>query len=109
MDSLLSIDSVREEDYREQELAMKTTLRFSFPSLPCLILIMLCVCTVGYGQKVIATLDEGEGPVGVTLTPDGSQVYVGNISDGTVSVIDVARSMVIDTIPTDDGAIWIAF
>jgi YVTN family beta-propeller protein len=35
----------------------------------------------------------------VAVTPDGSKVYVANMGDGTVSVINTATSMVVATIP----------
>ena len=51
-------------------------------------------------RSVVATIDVGDIPIGVVVSPDGSRVYVANAGDGTVSVIDVASRQVIDqTLP----------
>jgi len=39
----------------------------------------------------------GSGPSSVALLPDGSRAFVGNQSDGTVSIVDVASSTVVAT------------
>ncbi len=39
-------------------------------------------------NMVIATVTVGTTPFGVAITPNGTRAYVGNIRDGTVSVID---------------------
>jgi YVTN family beta-propeller protein len=40
----------------------------------------------------------GTNPMGLSVTPDGSKVFVANSGDGTVSVINTATNTVIDTI-----------
>lgn len=58
----------------------------------------------GSTNAVIATIPVGQYPRGVTVTPDGSKVYVANFtnccseSQGSVSVIDAATNTVIKTI-----------
>src|SRR6202007_1264327 len=47
----------------------------------------------------------GPYPRGVAVTPDGSKVYVTNLGDNTVSVIDTATNTVTgSTIPVGDNA-----
>jgi YVTN family beta-propeller protein len=46
-------------------------------------------------NKVTATIAVGGSPGGVVVTPDGSEVYVANNADSTVSVIDTATNTVI--------------
>jgi YVTN family beta-propeller protein len=49
-------------------------------------------------NTVTATIPVGSFPLGVTVTPDGSTVYVANELDN-VSVIDTATNTVTTTIP----------
>jgi YVTN family beta-propeller protein len=49
-------------------------------------------------NAVIATIPVGISPQGVTVTPDGSKVYVTN-STGTVSVINTTTNAVVSAIP----------
>jgi len=51
-------------------------------------------------NMVITTIPVGNGPYGVSVTPDGSKVYVTNFFGSTVSVISTAANTVIATIPT---------
>ena len=44
---------------------------------------------------MLGTINVGNGPHGVAVTPDGSRVYVTNRDDNTVSVIDAASGAVI--------------
>jgi YVTN family beta-propeller protein len=48
---------------------------------------------------VTATIPVGNAPVGVAVTPDGSEVFVTNQGSNTVSVIDTATNTVTATIP----------
>jgi len=48
----------------------------------------------------IANLAIGNSPEGVSVTPDGSRVYVANSFSGSVSVIDAATNTVGGTITT---------
>ena len=51
-------------------------------------------------NMVITTIPVGNGPYGVSVTPDGSKVYVTNFFGSSVSVISTAANTVIATIPT---------
>src|SRR5262245_18623066 len=50
-------------------------------------------------NTVTATVQVGQNPFGVVITPDGARVYVTNNSSGTVSVIDTRTNTVVATIP----------
>ena len=51
-------------------------------------------------NKVVATVEVGNGPDGVAVTPDGKHVYVAieNLSSTRVSVIDTATNTVVATV-----------
>ena len=49
-------------------------------------------------NTVIATVNVGFNPLGVTVNPSGTKVYVAN-EDGTVSVIDTSTNTVTDSVP----------
>ncbi len=53
-------------------------------------------------NTVVATITVGNGPTGVAITPDGTQVYVTNQNDNTVSVIATKTNTVTATI-TNSG------
>jgi DNA-binding beta-propeller fold protein YncE len=40
-------------------------------------------------NPVIATIDVGDAPAGVAVSPDGATAYVAHNLDGTVSVISL--------------------
>lgn len=44
------------------------------------------------------TVDVGDSPIAIAVSPDGSRVYTANINDASISVIDAATNTVIDTI-----------
>ncbi len=50
-------------------------------------------------NTVSATIPVGAYPFGVSVSPDGSKVYVANMDAGTVSVINTATNTVTATIP----------
>jgi YVTN family beta-propeller protein len=50
-----------------------------------------------FGQTV--TVKVGNGPVAVSILPDGTRAYVANELDGTVSVVDMHSFQVTKTIP----------
>jgi YVTN family beta-propeller protein len=50
-------------------------------------------------NTVTATVRVGNGPLVVAVTPDGSEVYVTNISSNNVSVINTTTNTVTATIP----------
>jgi YVTN family beta-propeller protein len=72
-------------------------------------------------NTVAATIPVGNQPIGVTITPDGSNPYehddhrdqllsyVTNFADDTVSVIDTASNKVVATIPVGNAPIAVAF
>ena len=53
-------------------------------------------------NTVTATITVGTYPYGVSVSPDGSKVYVANNGDGTVSVINTATNTVTATITVGD-------
>jgi len=60
-------------------------------------------------KKVIATIQTGKGAHGVVVTPDNKYVYVTNMYENTVSVIDNATDQVIDTAQVDVAPNGISF
>ena len=50
-------------------------------------------------NKVASTIPVGFNPLGVAMTPDGSQVYVAHLKGSSVSVISTASNAVSATIP----------
>jgi YVTN family beta-propeller protein len=62
------------------------------------------VSVIDTAKKVVtATISVGQGPLGVSVTPDGGTVYVTNQDDSTVSVIATATNAVTATIPVGRG------
>jgi len=59
-------------------------------------------------DTVIATVQVGDGPMGVAVSPDDRKVYVGNTGSDTVSVIDTTTNTVVSTIPTGRGPTGVA-
>jgi YVTN family beta-propeller protein len=53
--------------------------------------------------KVTSTIATGRQPASVAVTPDGSQVWVGNVFDGDVTVIDPATDTSSGTILQGTG------
>ena len=58
-------------------------------------------------NTITATIPIGYNPFGISITPDGHYVYVGNASSNTVSVINTTSNTVIATIPV--GTLPMAF
>lgn len=52
---------------------------------------------------VIFTINVGDNPMGVAITPDGEIVYVANNLDNTISVISTSSYTVTDTIAVGEG------
>ncbi len=50
----------------------------------------------------------GNTPSGVAVTPDGTQAYVTNLEDNTVSVIATSSNTVVATVPVGSGPIGVA-
>ncbi|MFP5115954.1 YncE family protein [Bacillaceae bacterium C204] len=59
-------------------------------------------------NKVIKTIQVGEEPVEIDLTPDGKLAVVTNFDDDTISVIDTKKNKVIKTLPAGDSPVSIA-
>jgi YVTN family beta-propeller protein len=59
-------------------------------------------------QAVIATIQVGECPFGVAITPDGTKVYVTNWDSNNVSVIATDSQTVIATIQVEQGPYGVA-
>jgi len=49
-------------------------------------------------DTVVTTIPVGQGPVSVSVSPDGSRVYVANSTAGTISVISTATNTVTATV-----------
>jgi YVTN family beta-propeller protein len=54
-------------------------------------------------RKQVALVPAGQGPHGITITPDGKKVYVSNRGGDTLTVIDTATRKVINNIPVGKG------
>ncbi len=52
--------------------------------------------------QVVKTLTTGGGAHGVSASADGALVFVTNIADDSVSIIDVERQEVVSTVPVGD-------
>ena len=65
------------------------------------------VDAVGFGD-VLANIPVGRQPVMVTVLQDGTQAYVANYADSTVSAINLLTNTVTATIPVAGRPIWIA-
>ncbi|HJT91311.1 MAG TPA: beta-propeller fold lactonase family protein, partial [Mycobacterium sp.] len=61
-----------------------------------------------FDPKVVDTIDVGQGPTGLAVSPDGAHVYVSNRQDSTVSVIDTDIDNVTATIPVGDDPLEVA-
>jgi len=59
-------------------------------------------------NNVIGTIGVGDGPLGVSVTPDGGHVYVSNHDEDTVSVIQTLENSVIGTIGVGDGPLGVS-
>lgn len=57
------------------------------------------------GEREMTVIETGEGAEGLAVSPDGSQVWVGNRADRNVSVIDTRRRRVVDTIELEGSPV----
>ena len=55
-----------------------------------------------HSNTKLAHLSVGSNPHGIAITPDGARIFVNNILDGTLSVIDAETLTVTNTIPITD-------
>jgi YVTN family beta-propeller protein len=53
-------------------------------------------------NELVATLDVGEHPLGVAISPDNTRVYIGNNESNSISVIDTRTNQVIQTVPVGE-------
>ncbi|MCM0647270.1 YncE family protein [Clostridium swellfunianum] len=60
-------------------------------------------------KQVVATIEAGKGAHGVVVSPDNKFVYVTNMYEATVSVIDNETNKVVATIPVDEEPNGISF
>ena len=58
-------------------------------------------------NKVVSTIEVGGEPDVITITPDGSHIYV-QVDRRSVVVIDTSNNSVVDTITMEYGAYWVA-
>ena len=59
-------------------------------------------------NTVVDTINVGDYPYGLAITPNNNLVYVVNTSDDTVNVIDTSSNTVVNTIAVGDGPLGIA-
>ncbi len=56
------------------------------------------VYVINLASNTISTIIVGQLPYGVSVSPDGSKVYITNLGDSTVSVINTATNTITATI-----------
>src|SRR5215472_58680 len=76
--------------------------------LVVLLAIAVAAAAPARGQQIVATIPVAGGPVGLGLSPDQLFLYVCNLGTDLVQIIDISKRQVVDSIRTDQGAIWIA-
>ncbi|MBC8365886.1 hypothetical protein H8E52_00600 [bacterium] len=54
-------------------------------------------------QEILVTLDVGENPLDVAISPDGREAYVANNDGHTITRIDIVERVVVDTMETGPG------
>jgi YVTN family beta-propeller protein len=59
-------------------------------------------------NAVTATVDVGNKPIGIVITPDGTKVYVANEFSSDVSVIDTVTNKVTSTVNVENGPFGVA-
>jgi len=59
--------------------------------------------------KLIATINSGQYPHGLRMSPDGREVYVANVEDGTLSVIDARDLTELAQIPVGNTPVQVGF
>ena len=60
-------------------------------------------------DKSVRQIETGRGPEGIDLSPDGSELWVGNREDGTISIIDVETDLVKATFEVGNFPIRVRF
>ncbi len=61
------------------------------------------VSVIDTKTRAITSIQVGAGPQGIAITPDGAFAYLANSFSGSVSVINTATNVVVDTIPVGSG------
>ncbi len=54
-------------------------------------------------HEILSTLEVGANPLDVVISPDGREAYVANNDDHTITRIDIAQQIVVDTVATGPG------
>jgi YVTN family beta-propeller protein len=60
------------------------------------------------GRGIVDSIEVGEGPIGMAVSPDGNTLYVSNELDSTVDVIDTGSHAILWTIPVSSGPVGLA-
>jgi YVTN family beta-propeller protein len=60
------------------------------------------------GAPLGSDIPVGGSPLGVAVSPNGSEVYVTNLNTDSVSVIDAATRSVVDTVPVGNSPVDVA-
>lgn len=77
--------------------------RFSAAAVAAVVVLVGLVGTPGSAESpsvVAATINVGDSPVGVAISPDGGTAYVANSGSDSVSIIDTASNSVAATVAT---------
>ena len=76
--------------------------RISLYLFPIILLVLFCTFldldNKSWADWVVDTINVGDGPFGIAYNSNNHDVYVTNINDNTVSVIDSSTNSVVDTI-----------
>ena len=60
-------------------------------------------------NEITHTIDVGDRPRGIAISPDGTEAYVTNAGDNSVSIIDTGTKSVVATVSVGDAPEGIAF
>ena len=58
-------------------------------------------------KQIVGEFKTGEFPHGLRISPDGREIYVANVEDNRVSVIDIAQSTVVARIPVGKAPVQV--
>ena len=59
-------------------------------------------------NTVVGTVEAGDRPSGIAITPDDEAAYVAILNSANVSVIDLASNAVVGTIAVGRSPSWVA-
>ena len=71
----------------------------TFVFAPLLLFLFGILVQNAFADQVVATIPVGTNPSGIGVNPNSNMIYVSNLSDSTVSVIDGNANTVVGTIP----------